>query len=139
MTRDKLERSVFAGMPCCGRVVAGFDDLGTELLVVRNVQLSFVVQESVKFFLFEKVVNQSARAFLAKDFEGLSDFDFAIRAVSDLLFESRGFGKGGGSKRDEAFGVQDQLIPIVFSVRDLETQGTRERVGDTVFLARLVD
>jgi hypothetical protein len=118
--------------------VASLDDLGTELLVVWDVQLSFVVQESVEFFPLEKVVNQSARAFLAEHFEGLSDFDFAIGAVSNLLFECRGFGEGGGSKRDESFGVQNRLVPVVFGVRDLEARGTRERVGDTVFLARLV-
>jgi hypothetical protein len=125
-------------MPCGRRIVASLDDLSTELLVVWDVQLSFVVQESVEFLPLEKVVDQSARAFLAKDFEGLSDFDFAIGAVSNLLFECRGFGEGGGSKRDKAFGVQNQLIPVIFGVRDLEARGMRERVGDTVFLARFV-
>jgi hypothetical protein len=136
MTRDELERSVFAGMSCSGRIVAGLDYLGTELLVIRDVQLSFVVQESVEFFPLEKVVNQSARAFLAEYFEGLGDFDFAIGAVSNLLFECRGVGEGGGGKRNKAFGVQNQLVPIIFGVRDLEARGTRKRVGDTVFLAR---
>jgi hypothetical protein len=125
-------------MPCGGRIVAGLDDLGTELLVIRDIQLSLVIEESVEFFPLEKVVNQSARAFLAENFEGLGDFDFAIGAVSNLLFEYWGFGKGGGGKCDEAFGVEHQLIPIIFSVRDLEARGTRERVCDTVFLARLV-
>jgi hypothetical protein len=37
--------------------VAGLDNLGTELLVVRDVQLSFVLQESVEFFPLVKVVN----------------------------------------------------------------------------------
>jgi hypothetical protein len=120
MARDKLEHSVFARMPCCGRVVAGFDDLGTELLIIRDVQLSFVVQESVEFFPLEKVVNQSVRAFLMKNFEGLGDFDFVIGAVSNFLFECRGFGKGSSSKRGEAFRVQDQLVPIIFGVRNLE-------------------
>jgi hypothetical protein len=129
---------VFAGMPCGRRIVAGLDDLGTELLVVRDVQLSLVVQESVEFFSLEKVVNQSARAFLAKDFESLGDFDFAIGAVSNFLFECRGFSEGEGSKRDKTFGVEYQLVPIIFGVRDLEARGTRERVGDTIFLARLV-
>jgi hypothetical protein len=139
MTQDKLEHSVFAGMPCCGHIVAGFGDLGTELRVIRDVQFPFVIQKSVEFFPLEKVVNQSARAFLTENFEGLSDFNFAIGAVSNLLFECRGFGEGGGSKCSEAFGVQNQLIPIVFSVHDLETQGMRERVGNTIFLARLVN
>jgi hypothetical protein len=119
--------------------MACLDNLGTELLVIRNVQLFLVVQESIEFFPLEKVVNQSARAFLLEDFESLGDFNFAIGTVSNLLFECRGFGKGGGGKRDEAFGVEHQLIPIVFSVRDLEARGTRERVGDTVFLAWLVN
>jgi hypothetical protein len=119
--------------------MAGLDDLGTELLVIRDIQLSLVIEESVKFFPLEKVVNQSARAFLAKDFEGLGDFNFAIRAVSNFLFECRGFGEGGGGKRNEAFRVQNLLIPIVFSVHDLKAREMRERVGDTVFLIRLVN
>jgi hypothetical protein len=57
MMQDKLECSVFAGVPCHWRIVAGFDNLSTELLVVQNVQLFFVVQESVEFFPLEKVVN----------------------------------------------------------------------------------
>jgi hypothetical protein len=48
---------VFAGMPCGRCIVAGFDNLGTELLVIRDVQLSLIVQESVEFFSLEKVVN----------------------------------------------------------------------------------
>jgi hypothetical protein len=107
MTQDKLECSVFAGMPCCGCIMAGLGNLGTELLVVRNVQFPFVIEESVEFFPLKKVVNQSARAFLAKYFKGLGNFDFAIRAVSNLLFECRGFGKGGGSKCNEAFQIED--------------------------------
>jgi hypothetical protein len=125
-------------MPCGRRIVASLDDLGTELLVIRDIQLSLVVQESIEFFPLEKVVNQSARAFLTEDFESLSNFDFAIGAVSNLLFECWGFGEGGGSKRDETFRVEHQLVPIIFGVRDLEARGMRERVGDTIFLARLV-
>jgi hypothetical protein len=126
-------------MPCCGHIVASLDDLGMKLLVVGDVQFSLVVKESVEFFPLKKVVNQSARAFLAKDFEGLGDFDFAIRGVSNFLFECWGLGKGGSGKRNEAFRVQNQLILIVFSVCDLEARGMRERVGDTVFLAWLVN
>jgi hypothetical protein len=139
MTQDKLKRFMFAGMPCSGRIMAGLDDLGTELLVVRDVQLSFVIQESVEFFPLEKVVNQSVRAFLAKDFESLSNFDFVIGAILNPLFECQGFGEGGGGKRGEAFRIQNQLVPIIFSVRDLEARETRERVSNTVFLARLVN
>jgi hypothetical protein len=73
--------------------MAGFDDLGTELLVVWDVQFSFVVQESVEFFPLEKVVNQSARAFLAKDFEDLSNFKFAIGAVSNFCLSAGGLAK----------------------------------------------
>jgi hypothetical protein len=78
MTRDKLEHSVFAGMLCCGCIMVGFDDLGMGLLVIGDVQFPFVVEESIEFFPLEKVVNQFARAFLVKHFEGLGDFDFAI-------------------------------------------------------------
>jgi hypothetical protein len=119
--------------------MADFDDFGTELLVVGNIQFSLIVQESVEFFPLEKIVNQSVRAFLTEYFKGLSDFNFVIGAISNFLFECREFGKGGGGKRDKAFRVQNQLVPIVFRVRDLEARGTRERIGNTVFLARLVN
>jgi hypothetical protein len=69
----------------------------------------------------------------------LGNFNFAIGAVSNFLFKCWGFGEGSGGKRDEAFGVQNQLVPIVFGVRDLETKGTRERVDDAIFLAQLVN
>jgi hypothetical protein len=105
MTQDKLKYSMFAGMPCHRHIVAGLNDLGTELLVIGDIQLSLVVQESVEFFSFEKVVNQLVRAFFTKHFKGLSNFDFTIGAVSNLLFECQGFGKGSGSKRNKVFRV----------------------------------
>jgi hypothetical protein len=107
MTRDKLERSVFAGMPCSGHIVVGLDDLSTELLVIRNVQLSLVIEESVEFFPLKKVVDQPAGAFFAKHFESLGNFNFAIGAVSNFLFEHRGFSEGSSSKRGKALGIED--------------------------------
>jgi hypothetical protein len=107
MTQDKLKHSVFTGMPCRKCIVAGLDDLGTKLLVVRDIQFLFVVEESVEFFPLKKVVNQSARAFLVKNFKGLGDFNFVIGAVSNFLFECWGFGKSSGGKRGEAFRVKD--------------------------------
>jgi hypothetical protein len=126
-------------MPCGGCIVAGLDDLGTELLVIRDIQLFLVIEESVEFFPLEKVINQSARAFFAKDFESLGNFDFAIGAVSNLLFDCWRFGKGNSGKRDKALGVENQLVSIIFGVYDIEAQEARERVYDTVFLARLVN
>jgi hypothetical protein len=126
-------------MPCSRRIVASLDDLSTELLIIGDIQLSFVVQEFVEFFSLEKVVNQSARAFLAKYFKGLGNFDFAIGAVSNFLFEFRRFGKDSGGKRGEAFGIKNQLVLVVFSISDLEACRTRERVGNTVLLAWLVN
>jgi hypothetical protein len=84
-------------------------------------------------------VNQSVRVFLAKYFKGLSNFNFAIGAILNLLFEFQRFGKGSGNKRDKARGVKDQLILIVFSVCDLKAHRARERLGDTIFLAWLVN
>jgi hypothetical protein len=92
-------------MPNGGRIVAGLNNLSTELLIVRDIQLSLIVEESVKFFSLEKVVNQFTRAFLAEYFKGLSDFNFAIGAVSNLLFKCRGFGKGSGGKHDKVLRV----------------------------------
>jgi hypothetical protein len=139
MIQNKLKRFVFAGMPGYRRIMASLDDFGMEFLVIGNVQFFFIVQESVKLFSLKKVVNQSARAFFAEYFEGLGDFNFAIRAISNLLFEFRRFGKDGGSKRGEAKGVKDQLILIVFSICDLKAYQARERISNTVFLAWLVN
>jgi hypothetical protein len=139
MMRDKLECFIFAGMPCRRRIMAGLDNLGMELLIVRNVQLSFIIEESVEFFPLEKIVNQSVRAFLAKYFESLSNFDFTIEAILNLLFESQRFGESGGGKRDEVFRIKNQLVPVVFSVRDLEAHRARERIGTIIFLAWLVN
>jgi hypothetical protein len=124
---------MFARMPCHRCIVAGLDDFGMELFVVRDIQFLFVVEESVEFFLLEKVVDQSARAFFTKYFESLSDFDFTIEAISNLLFKFWRFGKGNGSKCNKMRGIKDQLIPIVFSIRDLKACRARERVCDTVF------
>jgi hypothetical protein len=77
--------------------MASLDDLGIELLIVGDIQFPFIVKESVKFFPFEKVVNQSARSFLMEYFKGLGDFDFAIGAISNFLFEFQRFSEGGGS------------------------------------------
>jgi hypothetical protein len=139
MTRDKLKCSVLARMPCSRRIVASLDDLGMELLVIGNIQFLFVIEESVEFFSLEKVVNQSVRTFFAEYFKSLSDFDLTIGAVSNLLFEFQRFGKSGGGKRGKVREVKDQLIPIVFSVRDLEMYRVRERISNTVFLAWLVN
>jgi hypothetical protein len=68
MMQDKLKHSVFARMPYRRRIVVDFDDLSTELFVVRDIQFLFVVKKSIKFFSLEKIVNQSARAFLAEYF-----------------------------------------------------------------------
>jgi hypothetical protein len=77
--------------------MASLDDLGIELLIVGDIQFPFIVKESVKFFPLKKVVNQSARSFLTKYFKGLGDFNFAIGAISNFLFEFQRFSKGGGS------------------------------------------
>jgi hypothetical protein len=105
--QDKLKCFMFTGMPSSRRIVAGFDDLSMELLVVGDIQFPFVVQKSVEFFLLEKVVNQSARAFLIEHFEGLSNFDFAIGAILNFLFEFQRFGKGSSGKHDKAREVKD--------------------------------
>jgi hypothetical protein len=126
-------------MPGYRCIVAGLDDLGTELFVVGNIQFLFVAQEPVKFLPLEKVVDQSPRAFLAEYFKGLSDFNFTIRAVLNLLFEFQGFSKSSGGKHNKAIRIKDQLIPIVFSIHNLEVRRARERIGNTVFLAWLVN
>lgn len=47
--------------------MASLDDFGPELLVVGDVRFPFVVQESVRFFPFKKVVDHTSGAFLAQD------------------------------------------------------------------------
>jgi hypothetical protein len=81
--------------------VACLDDLGTELFVIRDIQFLFVVKKPIDFFPLKKVVNQSVRAFPVEYFEGLSNFDFAIGAISNLLFKFQRFGKSSSGKRDK--------------------------------------
>jgi hypothetical protein len=47
------------------------------------------------------------RAFLVEYFESLGNFNFAIGAISNFLFEAWRFGKGSGSKHDEVFRVEN--------------------------------
>jgi hypothetical protein len=100
--------------------MVGLDDFGMKLHVVGNIQFLFVVQESVKFFPLKKVVNQFAKTFLVEYFEGLGNFDFAIEAVLNLLFEFQRFDKSSGSKHDKVFRVKNQLVLVVFSIGDLK-------------------
>lgn len=58
---------MFVGVSGHRCIMASLDDFGPELLVVGNVQPLFVVKESVHFFPFKKVVDQTSGAFLAQD------------------------------------------------------------------------
>jgi hypothetical protein len=139
MMQDKLKHFMFARMLYRRHIVAALDNFNMEFFVVGDIQFLFVVKESVEFFPLEKVVNQSARAFLTKYFKGLDNFNFAIRAISNLLFMFRRFGKGSGGKCNKAIGVKNQLVPIVLGIHNLEACRTRERVGNTIFLAQLMN
>ena len=87
MARDEFQGSVFAGMTCGGGVVTRLDDFSAEFLVVGNVQLAAVVEESIGFFPLQDAIGELARAFGFEGLERLNDNALSIHAVTDALLE----------------------------------------------------
>jgi hypothetical protein len=106
-------------------VMTGLDNIATELLIIRDVEFSLIIDESVLFFPFKEAVEESARSFGFERLEGLCHRGFAIQAVLDVLFKRwhRNFGRAEikccSSKSMEVFGRQYNLVVVVFSVRNL--------------------
>jgi hypothetical protein len=45
------------------RVMTGLDNVAMELFIVRNIEFSLVINESILFFPFKKAVKESTRFF----------------------------------------------------------------------------
>jgi hypothetical protein len=56
----------------------GLDNIAMELFIVRNIEFSLVINESVLFFLFKEAVNESTRPFGFERLESLSHRGFVI-------------------------------------------------------------
>ena len=87
VARDEFQGSVFAGMTCGGGVVTRLHDFSAELLVVGNIQLAAVVEESIGFFPFQDAIGELAGSFGLEGFERLDDNSFSIHAVTYALLE----------------------------------------------------
>jgi hypothetical protein len=68
-------------------VITEPDNVATELFIVRDVEFSLVIDESVLLFPFKKAVEESAKSFGFERLESLSHRGFAIQAVLDALFK----------------------------------------------------
>jgi hypothetical protein len=60
------------------RVIIGLDNIAIELFIVRNIEFSLVINESILFFLFKEAINESMRPFGFERLESLSYRGFAI-------------------------------------------------------------
>jgi hypothetical protein len=59
-------------------VMTGLDDIATELFIVRNIEFSLVINESVLLFPFKEAVNELTRPFGFERLKSLSHRGFAI-------------------------------------------------------------
>ena len=118
---DQFDRAMFARVFGGGGVVTGFDDFTAEFVVVWYIQFAFVVQQTIEIFPLEYAVSETSRAFLFQDVEGLSDFSFAFRAITNALFEGRSLSEDERSSGDgfEVLRFENDAILIVIGVGDL--------------------
>jgi hypothetical protein len=106
-------------------VMTGLDNVATKLFIVRNVEFSLIINESVLLFPFKETVKESTRSFGFEGLESLSHRGFTIQAVLDALFKQwcRNFGRAKikccSSKTMEVLGRQYNLVVVVFSIRNL--------------------
>jgi hypothetical protein len=116
---------VFARISSSKRVMIGLDDIATELFIVRNVEFSLVINESVLLFLFKEAIKELTRSLGFERLKSLSHRGFTIQAVLNALFKQwrRNFGRAEikccSSKTMEVFGRQYDLVVVVFSIRNL--------------------
>jgi hypothetical protein len=59
-------------------VMTGLDNVATKLFIVKNVEFSFVINESILLFPFKETVKKSARFFGFERLESLSHEGFAV-------------------------------------------------------------
>jgi hypothetical protein len=68
-------------------VMAEFDNIATELFIIRDVEFSLVIDKSVLFFPFKETIKKLARFFGFERLESLSHRGFAIQTVLGVLFK----------------------------------------------------
>jgi hypothetical protein len=116
---------MFAKMPSSRGVMAGLDDVATELFIIRDIEFSLIIDESVLLFPFKKAIKKLTRFFGFKRLECLSYRRLTIQAVLDVLFKQwhRKFDRAEikccSSKLMKMFGEQYNLVIVVFSIRNL--------------------
>jgi hypothetical protein len=116
---------MFARMSSGRGVMTGLDDVATKLFIVRDIEFSLVIDESILFFPFKEAVNESMRSFGFERLESLGYRGFAIQAVLDALFKRwrRNFSRAEiecySSKSMEVLGRQYNLVVVIFSIRNL--------------------
>jgi hypothetical protein len=116
---------MFAKMPSSRGVMAGLEDVATELFIIGDIEFSLVIDESVLLFPFKEAIKELTRSFGFERLECLSHRRLTIQAVIDVLFKQwrRNFGRAKikccSSKLMEIFGGQYNLIFVVFSIKNL--------------------
>jgi hypothetical protein len=106
-------------------VMTRLDNVATELFIIRDIEFSLVIDESVLLFPFKEAVKELARSFGFERLESFSHRGLAVQAVLDALFEQwhRNFGRAEikccSSKTMEMFGRQYDLVVVVFGIRNL--------------------
>jgi hypothetical protein len=119
-------------------VVTKFDDVAMELFIIRDIEFSLIINESILLFPFKEAIKKSMRSFGLERPECLSHRGFAIQTVLDVLFKwwCRKFGKAKikccSSKTMEMFGRQYNLVIVVFSIRNLVVWLTRQSITSTI-------
>jgi hypothetical protein len=69
---------VFARMSSGRRVMTRLDNVAIELFIVRNIEFSLVIDESVLLFPFKKAIKELTRSF---GFEELECFSYRRLAI----------------------------------------------------------
>jgi hypothetical protein len=78
---------MFARMSSGRGVMAGLDNVATELFMVRDIEFSLVIDKSVLLFPFKEAVEESTRFFGLERLESLSHRRLTIQAFLDALFK----------------------------------------------------
>jgi hypothetical protein len=78
---------VFARISSGRGIMAGFDNVATELFIVRDIEFSLVINESILFLPLKEAIKELARSFGFERLESFSHRGLTIQAVLDVLFE----------------------------------------------------
>jgi hypothetical protein len=85
---------MFAKMLSGRKVMTGLDDIAMELSIVRDVDFSLTINESIMLLLFKNAVYKLTKSFGFERLECLSYRRFTIETVLNVLFKQwhRNFG-----------------------------------------------